>query len=392
MEDWRKELDRLDDIGMRRFLRVIDGAQGPRVALDGRQVLLLCSNNYLGLAGHPALVEAMVRATRDFGAGSGASRLVSGTMRAHAELEDRLAAFKGTGAALLFNSGFAANTGILQALFGPDDLIFSDELNHASIIDGCRLSSARVRVYPHADVQALEAIMRQEAPKRRGRWLIVTDGVFSMDGDIAPLRELVDLKRRFDALLMVDDAHGTGVLGATGRGTAEELGCLADVDFHMGTLGKALGVCGAYLAAPRPVIELLVNRCRPFIYSTSLPPGAAAAAQAALAIVESDEGRRLRRELRRKTGLFTAILRAAGFDLLASRTQIVPVITREPEATMRASRRLLDAGYFVQGIRPPTVPEGLCRLRATLMASHADEEVEAAARAIVRVIGEEGHD
>ncbi|TYO98759.1 glycine C-acetyltransferase/8-amino-7-oxononanoate synthase [Geothermobacter ehrlichii] len=388
MEDWQKELDRLSETGMRRFLRVIDGAQGPQVELDGRRVLLLCSNNYLGLAGHPALIEAMVRATRDFGAGSGASRLVSGTMRAHVELEERLAAFKGTEAALLFNSGFAANTGILQALFGPDDLIFSDELNHASIIDGCRLSTARVRVYPHADVQALEAIMRQEAPKRRGRWLIVTDGVFSMDGDLAPLRELAALKRRFDALLMVDDAHGTGVLGATGRGTAEELGCLQEVDLHMGTLGKALGVCGAYLAASRTVIDLLVNRCRPFIYSTSLPPGAAAAAQAALAIVEGDEGRRLRRDLQRKTALFTAILRAAGCDLLASSTQIVPVITRQPDATMRASRRLLEEGYFVQGIRPPTVPEGLCRLRATLMASHADADVENAARAIVRVVGD----
>ncbi len=218
MEAWRHELDALKAAGMYRSLRTIDGPQETRVRVDGRELLLLCSNNYLGLASHPALVEAACRATARYGAGSGASRLVSGSMRPHAQLEEALAAFKGCEAALLFNSGYAANTGILQGLFGPDDVIFSDALNHASLIDGCRLSRARTVVYPHADTAALEALLAAEAPHRKGRWLIVSDGVFSMDGDLAPLPELVRLKKRYDALLMIDDAHGTGVLGAGGRG------------------------------------------------------------------------------------------------------------------------------------------------------------------------------
>ncbi|RMF42900.1 MAG: 8-amino-7-oxononanoate synthase, partial [Deltaproteobacteria bacterium] len=374
MDRWQQELQQLEQVGMRRFLRVIDGPQRASVTLDGQRVMLLCSNNYLGLADHPALVEAMTRAARDVGVGSGASRLVSGTMRAHAQLEERLAAFKKTEAALVFNSGFAANSGILQALAGPDDVIFSDELNHASIIDGCRLSAARVRVYPHRDLEALEARLQEESRQRRGRFIIVTDGVFSMDGDIAPLPGLVRLKERFDALLMVDDAHGTGVLGAGGRGTAEELDCLDGVDLHMGTLGKALGVFGAYLATSRLVVDTLVNRCRPFIFSTSLPPAVCSAAMAAIDLVESGEGRARRRELRRKARMFADMLRRAGHDLFDSRTQIVPVLTGEPGPTMTATGRLLERGFFVQGIRPPTVPEGTCRLRATLMADHADDD------------------
>ncbi|PNU20828.1 8-amino-7-oxononanoate synthase [Geothermobacter hydrogeniphilus] len=385
-EEWKKELGALAEEGMLRGLRTVDGPQRPKVELDGRQVLLLCSNNYLGLADHPRVVEAMVRATRDFGAGSGASRLVSGSMREHQLLEERLAAFKQTEAALLFNSGFAANTGIISSLLGPADTIFSDALNHASIIDGCRLSGARVVVYPHADSNALEALLERERKNRRGRWLIVSDGVFSMDGDIAPLPELVRLKQKYAALLMIDDAHGTGVLGDGGRGTAEMCGCHGQVDLQMGTLGKALGCCGAYLAADRVVIDTLINRCRPFIFSTSLPPGVAAAARAAIDLVDSPEGLRLRNELRRKTALFADRLRAAGCDLLGSRTQIVPILTGEPEPTMTASRQLLAAGFFIQGIRPPTVPDGRCRLRATVMADHDDADLEAAAAEIVRIV------
>ncbi len=391
MERWRQELEQLDRTGMRRGLRLIDGPQRARVHLDGREVVLLCSNNYLGLADHPALKEAMMRAIAEAGVGSGASRLVSGSMRAHDDLEERLAAFKKTEAALVFNSGFAANSGILQALAGPDDVIFSDELNHASIIDGCRLSSARVRVYPHRNLEVLEAQLEEEQKKRRGRFIIVTDGVFSMDGDIAPLPGLVRLKERHEALLMVDDAHGTGVLGAGGRGTAEELGCLDGVDLHMGTLGKALGVFGAYLAASRLVVDMLINRCRPFIFSTSLPPAVCAAARAAIDLVESDEGARRRRELRRKTALFTDYLRRAGLNLFDSQTQIVPVLTGEPAPTMRATEALLERGFFVQGIRPPTVPVGTCRLRATVMADHADSDLLAAARAVTGLLGGDGH-
>jgi 8-amino-7-oxononanoate synthase len=388
MKEWRRELAALEATGMYRFLRTIDGPQGTRVTVDGRELLLLCSNNYLGLANHPALVEAACRATARYGAGSGASRLVSGSMRPHVELEEALAAFKGCEAALLFNSGYAANTGILQGLFGPDDVIFSDALNHASLIDGCRLSRARTVVYPHADPAALEALLAAEAPRRKGRWLIVSDGVFSMDGDLAPLPELVRLKKRYDALLMIDDAHGTGVLGAGGRGTAEQFGCLDDVDLHMGTLGKALGGSGAYLAAARPVIEILINRSRPFIFSTSLPPAVPAAALAALEIVAGAEGAVLRRQLEENRRCFSAALAAAGCDLLGSTTQIVPVLTGEPAPTMAAAGALFGRGIFLQGIRPPTVPAGRCRLRATVMASHAPAELEAAAATIIATLEE----
>jgi len=387
-QGWREELAELEQLGMLRQLRTVAGPQRARVELAGREVLLLCSNNYLGLADHPALIEAGCAALRDYGAGSGASRLVSGSMTLHQQLEERLAAFKKTEAALLFNSGFAANTGILQALFGPDDVIFSDTLNHASIIDGCRLSRAQVVVYPHADVAALEELMEGAARSRKGRWMIVSDGVFSMDGDLAPLPELVRLKQRFDCLLMIDDAHGTGVLGAHGRGTGEHFGCLEQIDLQMGTLGKALGCCGAYLATSRVVVDMLINRCRPLIFSTSLAPSVPATAIAALEIVDSAEGAQLRQALRDKTKLFAGRLLAAGQDLLGSQTQIVPVLTREPKPTMRAMEGLLESGYYIQGIRPPTVPRGLCRLRATVMATHAVRDLELAAERISAVIAE----
>jgi glycine C-acetyltransferase/8-amino-7-oxononanoate synthase len=388
MERWSRELAELEASGLRRTLRTVDG-QGPRAVVDGRDVLLLCSNNYLGLAGHPALLEAAAAATWRYGAGSGASRLVSGTLPPHAQLEERLAEFKGTEAALLFNSGFAANTGILQGLFGPDDVIFSDELNHASLIDGCRLSRARTLIYPHGDVAALERLLAAEAPRRQGRWLIVSDGVFSMDGDLAPLPALCALKERFEALLMVDDAHGTGVLGAGGRGSGEHCGCLERIDLQMGTLGKALGCAGAYLAAPRVVIDTLINRSRPFIFSTSLPPAVPAAAMAALDLVAGVEGARLRTDLQRNRDAFAERLRAAGLDLLHSASQIVPVLIGAPEPTMAITRRLLMDGVFLQGIRPPTVPEGTCRLRATVMATHDPRELERAADAIIARCREE---
>jgi len=388
MERWRQQLAQLDAAGMRRTLRTLDGLQGPHVRLDGRDVLLLCSNNYLGLAGHPALIEAAQAATARWGAGTGGSRLISGSMTPHAACEERLAAFKESGAALLFNSGYAANTGILQGLFDEEDVIFSDALNHASIIDGCRLAKARTVVYPHADVEALEALMAAEAPRRKGRWLIVTDGVFSMDGDLAPLPGLVRLKERYDALLMVDDAHGTGVLGGGGRGTGEHFGCLDKIDLQMGTLGKALGCAGAYLAADRVVIDTLINRSRSFIFSTSLPPAVPAAAAAAIDIVESAEGEALRQRLVANRELFAGRLRLGGLDLLGSVTQIVPVLTGEPAPTMAAAERLLAGGVLLQGIRPPTVPPGRCRLRATVMAPHRKEELQAAAELILQLLGE----
>jgi glycine C-acetyltransferase/8-amino-7-oxononanoate synthase len=388
MDNWRGELARLKRQGMLRSLRVVDGGQGPVVQVNGQDVLLLCSNNYLGIADHPALVEKMVSATKQYGTGSGASRLISGTMPAHVELEERIAIFKGTEAALLFNSGYAENIGILQGLYGPDDVIFSDELNHASIIDGSRLARARTLVYPHCDHVALAELMEREKPHRKGRWLIVTDGVFSMDGDVAPLSELCDLKDRSDALLMVDDAHGTGVSGENGRGTGEALGCLERIDLHMGTLGKALGCAGAYLAADRVIIDTLINRSRSFIFSTSLPPGVPAAASAALDLVDSEEGRELRRKLEENRTLFAGHLQDGGMDLLGSTTQIVPVLTRDPEPTMKMTERLLEKGVFLQGVRPPTVGTGLCRLRATVMASHSEAELADAVGKILDVYGE----
>jgi glycine C-acetyltransferase/8-amino-7-oxononanoate synthase len=388
MRKLKENLDSLKGQGMLRTLKTIAGVQGPRVMLEGHQVLLLCSNNYLGLAGHPDLIEASCAATRRFGVGSGASRLVSGTMELHDQLEKRIAAFKKTEAALVFNSGYAANTGILQGLVDPGDVIFSDQLNHASIIDGCRLSGVRTVVYPHRDMAALESLLQDESSRRHGRFLIVTDGIFSMDGDMAPLVELVALKERFDALLMVDDAHGTGVLGATGRGTAELLGCLDRVDLHMGTLGKALGCFGAYLAADRVVIDTLINRSRSFIFSTSLPPGVLGAALAAFDLVDGLEGAQRRQSLEVNRKLFAERLQQGGVDLCGSVTQIVPVLTGEPVPTMEAARRLLDAGIFVQGIRPPTVPVGRCRLRATLMADHRPDEVRAAADLILETLAE----
>ncbi len=386
MTDWQNQLNSLDERGLLRRLRTITSDQGAYVEIDGQRVLLLCSNNYLGLATHPKVIEAAQRATTRFGAGSGGSRLISGSMSCHQQLEDELAAFKGSERALLFNSGYAANCGILQGLLEEGDLIFSDSLNHASIIDGCRLSKARTVVYPHGDVETLEALMTQEAPRRRGRWLIVTDGVFSMDGDLAPLPELVQLKKRYEALLMVDDAHGTGVLGAGGRGSGEHLGCLEDIDLHMGTLGKALGGAGAYLAGSAAAIELLINRARSFVFSTSLPPGVPAAASAALEIVAGEEGAGLRQQLVANRTHFVAGLRQGGMNVEEHPSPIVPIFTAEPAPTMAACERLIAEGYFVQGIRPPTVPAGSCRLRATLMAVHQQADLDAAARAIVKAV------
>jgi len=383
MSFFRQELERLRASGLHRSLRLVEGAQQGRVVVDGREVLLLCSNNYLGLAAHPALQEASVTAVRGFGTGSGAARLVSGNMTLHRQLEERLARFKGTESALLFNSGYTANLGIISALAGRGDSIYSDRLNHASIVDGAILSRAKLLRYQHGDMDGLERLLRSNRGK--GRQLIVTDGVFSMDGDLAPLRELVALKREYGALLVVDDAHGTAVLGDGGRGSAEFCGVSAEVDVHMGTLGKGLGSFGAYAACSAEMAEYLQNMARSFIFSTSLPPAVLAASIAAVELVSSPEGRDLRRRLEANTRLFAGMLLESGFDTLGSTTQIVPILVGEARMTMEFSARLLDAGLFVQGIRPPTVPAGRCRLRCTVMATHEAGELVAAAEKITAI-------
>ena len=374
------QLDRLKEQDLYRQLRLVEECSPGRVTVDGREALLLCSNNYLGLADHPTLKKAAQRAVERWGTSSGASRLVSGTMALHRFLEERIASFRSTEAALVFNSGYAANTGIISALTGRGDLIFSDRLNHASIVDGALLSRATLVRYPHNDPSALRKAL--ERHRTRGLRLIVTDGVFSMDGDIARLRELVALKKEFDALLMVDDAHGAGVLGETGRGSAELCGVMPDVDIQMGTLGKGLGSFGAYAAASREIIDWLVNSARSFIFSTSLPPAVLAASLAAFDIVDSPEGADLRHRLAVNTDFFRDSLRASGFDTLGSETQIVPLFIGDAGLTMTFSRLLLERGLFVQGIRPPTVPAGTCRLRCTLMATHSRGDLEQAVAVI----------
>ncbi|HVN84097.1 MAG TPA: 8-amino-7-oxononanoate synthase [Candidatus Binatia bacterium] len=377
--DWMAaELAHREAVGLRRSLRWITGAQEPWVTLGERRVLMLCSNNYLGLANHPAIIEAANRAARDGGFGAGASRLISGSMRAHRELEERLAAFKGTEAALLFNSGYHANVGVIAALVGDGDLVCSDALNHASIIDGCRLSRARLAVYPHADTAALDAALRTPARRK----LVVTDSVFSMDGALAPLSEIAALAARHGAMLMIDEAHATGVLGDSGSGAVEQCGIADAVTVHMGTLGKALGGFGAFVAGSRRVIDFLVNTARTFIFTTALPPPIVAAAAAALTIVETEPERRARTLARARQ--LSRGLRQLGYRVPATDTPIVPVWIGEPSATMTLCERLLEAGVFVQGIRPPTVPPGTARLRATTMTTHSEADVDIALTAFAQ--------
>ncbi len=355
-------------------MRTVAGAQGPRVELDGHDALLLCSNDYLSLASDPEVKAAAVAATERWGAGAGASRLVSGNMEPHEHLERHLAAFHGTETALLFGSGYLANTGIVAALARRGDVVFSDELNHASIIDGCRLAGAETFVYRHRDLEHL-AWGLGRLPGHCG--LIVTDGLFSMDGDVAQLGWLRELATLHGAMLMVDDAHAVGALGPGGRGAVAEAGLAGEVDVLVGTLGKALGGYGAYACVSRPVRDLLVNTARPLIFSTALPPAVAAAADAALGIVESDPARIGR--LRENASTLRAALAAAGLDPGGAGAQIMPVAVGDPDRAVAICRRALDAGVYAQAIRPPTVPDGTSRLRLTVVADHDPEELVAAA-------------
>jgi 8-amino-7-oxononanoate synthase len=377
------ELEEIRNQGLFRSTRLISGRQSARVTFAGREVLLLCSNNYLGLADHPALAVASIRAVERYGTSSGASRLVSGTMELHEQLEYAVASFKGSEAALIFNSGHAANTGIIPALVGRGDVVYSDRLNHASIVDGIRLSGAKLFRYGHNDHLQLAGLMERHSGY--GRCLIVTDGVFSMDGDIAPLVELVAIKRKHDALLMVDDAHGCGVLGRQGRGSADLLGVADGVDIQMGTFGKAFGSFGAYAAVTAELRELLVNKSRSFIFSTSLPPAVLAASLAAVELVQSPGGDLLREQLHYNAAFFRKSLKEMGFEIPEGSTQIMPVITGQTDVTMRFSEALLEEGIFAQGIRPPTVPAASCRIRFTIMATHRFDDLKRAIETIGKV-------
>lgn len=368
----REDLSTLSARGLRRFLEPLDSPQGALVRVGGETLINFASNDYLGLASSPTVRAAALAAVEQHGVGTGASRLVVGDTTAHHRLETRLAAFERSEAALLFNSGYAANVGTLQALVGPEDAVFSDALNHASLIDGCRLSRARTVVYPHADVEALAQALASTPARRR---LVLTDSVFSMDGDCAPLKELVEVCQAHGAALLVDEAHATGVLGQRGAGLCEELGLEDAVDVRMGTLSKALGGMGAYICAASPVCELVLQRARPLVYSTALPAAWCAAAEAAVELVERDDV--LRPRLWRNIRRFAEGLRALGF-IAEERSAIFPVRVGEPERAVAAARALRAQGLLVKAIRPPTVPEGTSRLRFCLSAAHTEGHVDLA--------------
>ena len=369
-----------------RPLRVMSSEQGPVATVDGREVINLSSNDYLGLTHHPRLKAAAVEAVREYGAGSGAVRTIAGTMTLHEALESELAAFKGTEAVLTFQSGFSANTGVIPTITGEADLIVSDALNHASIIDGMRLSKAPRKVYPHADVAGLEAVLKEAREKGRGDGtgpyrlvLVVTDGVFSMDGDIAPLPGIVEVAERYDAAVFVDDAHASGVLGRNGRGSVDHFGLTGRVAIQVGTMSKAMGVLGGYVAGSQDLRDILVQRARPFLFSTSHPPAVAAACREAIAVMEEETWRMDR--LWASTTRFKAELARLGFDTGRSQTPITPIIVGDSELANRFSSELFEAGVFATSVVFPTVSLDQARLRTIVTAALTDEHLDRALEA-----------
>jgi 8-amino-7-oxononanoate synthase len=365
--------------GTYRSLRRVEGPQGPRMRVDGREALLLAGSNYLDLAAHPAVAEAAARAARDWGCAAGGSRLINGNLALHEALEEELAAFLGTEAALVFTSGYLANVGVIPALVGEGDAVISDALNHASLIDACRLSRASTHVFPHGDLDSLRERL-EEASRRHRRVLLAVDGVYSMDGDVAPLAAMAALARRHGALFLVDDAHGTGALGPGGRGTPELLGAAGEIDVLVGTLGKALGSFGAFVAGSSGLRDLLVNTARSFIFSCALAPPQVEAARAGLRLAAAEGWRRQR--LQENAARLRRRLAERGLSTRPSTTQIVPVVIGGNEATMQACQALLRRGIYAQGIRHPSVPEGTARLRLTPMATHSDAEIDFVAEAV----------
>jgi glycine C-acetyltransferase len=417
---FRQELEKLEQQSLLRKMRNVESAQGPRIILNGKGAINLCSNNYLGIANHPLLKKSAIEAIESYGIGTSGSRLISGTTVLHSELEKRIAEFKGTAAGLVFNSGYTASVGIISALVSRGDIIFSDRLNHASIVDGCLLSGAEFKRYPHCDIAGLEEMLETQRPRcpdaqrprgpdaqtprspdaqtprcpdiqsgKLGTWasgkpkrkrLIVTDTVFSMDGDIAPLPKLVELAKKYDCMLMVDEAHATGILGKNGRGAVEHFGLEKEFSqenfIQMGTLSKALGGFGAYVAGSKDLIDYIMNKSRAFIYTTALPVSTIAAAIAALGIVRDQP--QLRKQLFDNVRFFKEGLEKIGVDTMKSQTQIIPILIKDSQRATEISNRLLEKGVFIQAIRPPTVPKGTARLRVSLMATHRKEDLEEA--------------
>ena len=375
------ELDNLRQQGLYRRLRVLDDRQQASAHFDGRSVVNLSSNNYLGLTTHPRLIQAALKATEQYGVGSGSVRTIAGTMAIHVELEARLAAFKKTEAVVVFQSGFAANAGTVSAILGKDDVIISDELNHASIIDGCRLSRAAIKVFPHKDVDAARKILK-ELPAGQ-RKLLITDGVFSMDGDLGALPALCGLAEEYGAIMMVDDAHASGVFGKHGRGTVDHFGMHGRVDIQVGTLSKAIGALGGYVAGTRNFIEFLHHRARPFLFSTSHPPAVAAACIAALDILEHEPA--IIDRLWDNTRFFKAGLAELGFNTGLSESPITPVIAGEGAKAMKLSDRLFEEGVFAQGIAFPTVARDKARVRTIVTATHTRDQLQFALDAFAKV-------
>ncbi len=376
--DWLDpEFAAIEQVGLRRRLRTVMSAPTGTIHLDGHDVVLLGSNNYLGLSTHPEVITAAVEATQTFGTGASGSRLISGNSELYTTLESNLVKTKGTEAALVFSSGYAANTSVIPVLAGEGDLILSDALNHASLIDGCRLSRASKKIYQHCDTGHLRTLLSESTAFRRR--LIVTDGVFSMDGDIAPLPDICDLAAQYDAMLLVDDAHGFGVLGKDGRGTVSHFGLEGKEIIQMGTLSKAVGALGGYIAGNRTLIELLINRARGFIFTTGLPPATLAAANAALDVIRSSP--ELRQNLRSHAKRLKTALIDLGYTLLPSETQILPLVLGNPKRATSLAEALLTEGVFAPAIRPPAVPTGTSRLRLTVMATHTGTEIQQAIEA-----------
>jgi len=380
-------LDDLRERGTYFKLRVLDDEQGPLCHYDGREVINLASNNYLGLCDHPKLREAAIAATNKYGVGSGAVRTIAGTMKIHIELEEKIAAFKGVEACVVFQSGFTANAGTVSSILGKEDFILSDELNHASIIDGARLSRAKVKVFRHKDVAHCEELLK-EVQNEPGKKLVITDGVFSMDGDIGPVAALCDLCDKYGAIMMVDDAHASGVLGRNGRGSVDHFHCTQRVDVQVGTLSKAIGCLGGYVCGSRDLIDFLYHRARPFLFSTSHPPSVAASCMAAFDLLESEPERMER--LWSNTKYFQEQLQAAGFDIGGkstpkSETPITPIIIGDGRKTMDYSRALFEKGVMATGIAFPTVPEGKARIRCIMTSEHTRVQIDQALETMTTV-------